>query len=144
MKSLIFLCCVTIFLISTVVMGADQIAVVVNVENPNTVIKRNELENIFLGRSSRFPNGEASTPRDQASSPAKEAFYKLYFKLSLDQIHDFWIRETYRGGKRAPVFVDTRDDVSMKDWISKNRSGIGYLSRGVLDSSVKEVKIENE
>jgi len=142
MNNLFTLFCVALFLTAPAqAVGSDQVAVVVNVSNTLSELKQKELENIFMGRTSTFPNGEPAVPRDQASSGVKEAFYQTYFSLSLDEIHDFWIREVYRGGRKPPIFVDTSNDSAMKSWISQNRNGIGYLGKSTLDATVKEIQI---
>ncbi len=122
--------------------AGTSVAVIVHPSNPVTALKRDEIVNLYLRRSTRFPNGKEAAPRDQAPGPSKEAFYQWLFSCTLDEIRDYWVREVFQGGRRPPEYSDSKDDVAMKGWVSSNHGGIGYISRSALDGSVKEVQIK--
>ncbi|MEJ2682422.1 MAG: hypothetical protein P8144_13390, partial [Gammaproteobacteria bacterium] len=64
-----------------------EVVVVVSVNSPITTLSRIELINIFLGKTTYFPNGLRAYPIDQhVRSDSLEAFYLLYANKSAAQI----------------------------------------------------------
>ena len=54
---------------------ADVVAVV-SAKTPVTALSKNQVVDIFLGKTSRFPNGEQAVPIDQVEgSAARDEFY---------------------------------------------------------------------
>jgi ABC-type phosphate transport system substrate-binding protein len=120
----------------------SQIAVIVHPQSRMTSIKKNDLVQIFLRKISQVTTGESISPRDQAAGDSKAVFYRHFFDSSLDEIHDYWIREVYRGGSRPPAWSQTKNDVEMRSYIASNPNTIGYIQRSFLNSSVKELSVE--
>ena len=56
-----------------------EVVAVVSFRSPVTALSKNQVVDIFLGRASRFPDGEQALPIDQAEgSAARDEFYARY------------------------------------------------------------------
>lgn len=117
------------------------VVVVVSAENPLTEISRRHLADLYLGRTTRFPNGEAAEPIDQGSaSPARAAFYQSYLGRSLAQIKAHWSKIVFTGRGRPPRDVPTCAEV--KALVAGNVHAIGYIERRKVDRSVRVLRVE--
>lgn len=68
---------------------ADMVAVV-SAASPVTTLSRAQVTDIFLGKGTRFPNGELAVPIDQAhGSQAREEFYVIHAGKSSAQIMSY-------------------------------------------------------
>ena len=72
--------------------GMAEVVPVVSAKSSVTTLTRNQVTDIFLGKTSRFPNGEQAVPIDQTEgSAARDEFSNAYaaFQASLT------VREAY-------------------------------------------------
>lgn len=130
-------------LVSGARLGAadDTVVVVVSAENPLTEISRLHLADLYLGRTTRFQNGDAAEPIDQRSaSPVRVAFYKSYLGRSPAQIKAHWSKIVFTGRGRPPRDVPTCAEV--KELVAGNVQAIGYIERRKVDRSVRVLRVE--
>lgn len=121
--------------------AADTVVVVVSADNPVREISRLHLADLYMGRTSRFPNGEPAEPIDQhTSSPVRAEFYQHYIGRSLAEIKAHWSRLIFTGRGRPPRDVATGADV--RRLVADNPRAIGYLDRRLVNRSVRIVRVE--
>ncbi len=119
---------------------SDAVVVVVSAESPVTEISPLHLADLYLGRTSRFPNGEPAEPIDlEPGSAIRDAFYKGYIGRSEAEIKAHWSKIIFTGRGRPPRDVDNGSE--MKRLIADDRTKIGYLPRRLVDSTVRIVPI---
>lgn len=119
--------------------GAAQaeIAVVVNPANANAV-SADELNRLFLGRSSSFADGSKATPLNLAEGQAARAeFDSKVLNRSAAQLKAYWSKLVFTGKGTPPK--ELADDAAVKAALAADSSAIGYISSGSVDSSVKVV-----
>lgn len=120
---------------------ADTVVVVVSSDSPVTEITRLHLADLFLGRTTRFPNGDAAEPIDQGTTSAARAdFYGRYLGRSLAEIKAHWSRLIFTGRGRPPRDVPGGEDV--RRLVAQNPSAIGYVERRLVDGSLRIVRVE--
>lgn len=118
----------------------DDIVVVVSAENPAMEISRLHLADLYLGRTTRFPNGEAAEPVDQRSgSKARDAFYERYVGRSAAEIKAHWSKIIFTGRGRPPR--EERDCTAVKRYVVEHPRAIGYIERSRVDDSVRVVRV---
>ena len=118
---------------------ADVVAVV-SADNPVNTLSRNELINIFLGKTQHFPDGSAAKPIDQNEDTAThEAFYVTFANKSEAQIKSYWSKMIFTGRGRPPKSVTSGEEV--KSWLAENPEGIGYLDESYVDDSLKILQV---
>jgi ABC-type phosphate transport system substrate-binding protein len=119
----------------------DKVVVVVSAESSVTEMPRLHLADLYLGRTSRFPNGEPAEPIDQEpASPARAAFYHTYLGRSPAEIKAHWSKIIFTGRGRPPKDVPTGEDV--RELVADNPRAIGYIERRLVDDSVRVVRVE--
>ena len=118
----------------------EDIVVVVSVENPATEISRLHLVDLYLGRTTRFPNGEAAEPIDQRSgSKARDAFYERYVGRSVAEIKAHWSKIIFTGRGRPPR--EEPDCAAVKRYVADHPRAIGYIKRSRVDDTVRVVRV---
>jgi ABC-type phosphate transport system substrate-binding protein len=141
---------VAAFVVAAAVLGApgaalaaaasDEIVVVVSAGNPATEISRRHLADLYLGRTTRFANGEAAEPVDQRSgSKARDAFYERYIGRSAAEIKAHWSKIIFTGRGRPPR--EERDCTAVKRYVADHPGAIGYIERSRVDDSVRVVRV---
>ncbi len=116
---------------------ADVVAVV-SARSPITTLSRNQLLDIFLGRTNRYPNGTPALPIDQAEgSPLRDEFYSKLAGQTAAQIKAYWSKIIFTGRGQPPPTV--ANDEETKKRIRDNPAAIGYIDRAMVDDSVRIV-----
>jgi ABC-type phosphate transport system substrate-binding protein len=123
-----------------------EVVVVVSAENPVESLSRAELADIYLGRMTRFPNGESVVPVDQReTSPTHHEFYSRYLGRTPAQIKAHWSKLIFSGRGQPPRTV--AGDKAVAEFVAGNHHAIGYLavdylSAGLVDKRLRVVPIE--
>ncbi|MFW6088419.1 MAG: phosphate ABC transporter substrate-binding protein [Gemmatimonadota bacterium] len=121
--------------------GADTVVVVVSADSEVRAIPRLHLADLYLGRTTRFPNGEPAEPIDQgATSAARADFYQRYLGRSLVEIKAHWSRLIFTGRGRPPMDVPGGEDV--RRLVADNPRAIGYVERRLVDRSIRVLRVE--
>lgn len=98
---------------------------------------KDDVANVFLGKSPTL-GGVSLTPIDQEEgSDARKEFYDKAAGKTPSQLNSYWSRIVFTGKGQPPRAVS--DDSAVKEAVAKNKSLIGYIDSGALDSSVKKV-----
>lgn len=104
-------------------------------------LSKKELADIFLGRTSRLPNGEQVVPIDQdEGSPARDQFYETFVGKTSAELRAYWSKIIFTGRGQPPLAVP--NGVKERKLIATNPNAIGYLEKSQLDSTVKAVRID--
>lgn len=115
-----------------------EVVPVVSSRSAVSGLSDNQVVDIFLGRTSRFPNGELAIPIDQGDgSEIRDAFYMRYASRSAAQIKAHWSKIIFTGRGQPPRQVASSDKV--KKALADNPNCIGYIDRTELDANVKVV-----
>jgi ABC-type phosphate transport system substrate-binding protein len=116
---------------------ADVVAVV-SAQSPITNLSKNQLLDIFLGRTNRYPNGTPALPIDQAEgSTLRDEFYSKLAGQTAAQIKAYWSKIIFTGRGQPPPTV--ANDEEAKKRIRDNPAAIGYIDRAMVDDSVRIV-----
>lgn len=114
------------------------VAVIVNPANGNAQMTEEQVQQLFLGKTSSFPNGTPALPVDQPSSSASNtAFYEQVVKKSGSQLKAYWTKLVFSGGGTPPQEVG--DDNAVKQIVATNPNAIGYIDSAKVDASIKVV-----
>lgn len=129
------------------IQAADQhlaqppVIMVVSRDNPTRALSRQEVQDIFLGRSTQFPDGRRAVPVDQSpDSAVRQAFNSDLLERSPAQIRSHWAKIIFTGRGRPPV--DVADDDAVKAAITSNAHAIGYIRPDQVDDRVSVVVLQ--
>ena len=114
---------------------ADVVAVV-SVKSPVTYLSKEQIADIFLCKTTLFPNGKLAIPIDQAEgSASRDEFYLKFTAKSYAQVKAYWSKLIFTGRGRPPK--ELLNDSEIKKQIAENPNEIGYIQRNMADSSVR-------
>ena len=114
---------------------ADVVAVVSS-SSPITTLSKNQVVDIFLGKTSRFPNGQQAVPIDQAEGSAtRDEFYAAFAGKTTAQIKAHWSKIVFTGRGQPPKAVS--NSIEVKKQVVENPNAIGYIEHQLVDGSVR-------
>lgn len=113
-----------------------EVVVVVSAASRVTALTRHQVVDIFLGKTSRFPDGSLAAPIDGAEgSAARDEFYLAFAGKSPAQVNAHWSKAVFTGrGEPPPVAADA---AALKKRLGTDPNAIGYLDESLVDASVK-------
>jgi len=115
--------------------SADVVAVV-SAKCPVTALSKNQIADIFLGRTALLPDGEQAVPIDQAEgSAARNEFYARFVGKSPAQIKAHWAKLIFTGRGQPPM--ELADSAAVKKRVAENPDAIGYIDQSLVDGSVR-------
>ncbi len=118
--------------------GMADIVVIVNSDNHLTELSQRQVIDLYMGRTSYFPNGEKLQRYDQPSnSTVRVDFYYRITQKSVAAINAYWARLTFTGRASPPRVV--ADDSEMLEIVEKNHDAIGYIAKEYLNDRVTVV-----
>lgn len=120
--------------------AADTVVVVVSSASPVEEMSRLHLSDLYLGRTSRYPDGRPAEPIDQEpGSDVRREFYQTYLGRSQSEIKAHWSKAVFTGRGRPPP--DVEDGEEMKEALAGNPRAIGYIDRSLVDDRVRIVRV---
>lgn len=131
-----------IILVSAPIKGwGQELLVIVNKDNPLDSITKQQVIDLFMGRSPYFPTGDAVVKLDApSSSDVRESFYQSLVQMSLPEVNAYWARLMFSGRATPPMSVPKEEDILKL--VASNSNAIGYIPResiGELNNDVKTV-----
>jgi ABC-type phosphate transport system substrate-binding protein len=117
---------------------ASDVVVVVSAHSSVRELSPNQIADIFLGRTRRFPNGERAVPIDQQEgSAAHQAFYSEYVGMSAAQVRANWSKILFTGRGQPPAQLESGAEVKKR--IAEDPNAIGYVERNQVDASLRVI-----
>jgi ABC-type phosphate transport system substrate-binding protein len=120
--------------------GRADVVAVVSPKSPLTSLSKNQVAEIFLGKTARFPDGTLAVPIDQEEgSPARDEFYATFTGKSAAQLKSHWTKTIFTGRGKPPMAVSSSADV--RRLIAANPQAISYIERSAVDSTIKILEL---
>jgi len=118
-----------------------EVVVVVSPRSALVALSSNQITDIFLGKTSRFPNGQHAVPVDLAEGSAeRNEFYRKFADKTPAQIKAHWSKIIFTGRGQPPKEV--LHDQGVKKMVAVNPGYIGYIDRSSVDEKVKVVQVQ--
>ncbi len=119
---------------------SQDLAVIVNRDNPLNTISKQQLIDLFMGRSPYFPSGGAVVKLDAPSaSLVRKAFYHSLVDMSLSEVNAYWARLMFSGRATPPMQVPREHDIVKL--VADNSNAIGYVPKDTYGDSNNDVKV---
>jgi ABC-type phosphate transport system substrate-binding protein len=116
--------------------AGQEVVAVVSARSPVTALNADQVADIFLGKSTRFPNGSQAVPIDQnEESELRDRFYALYAGKSPAQVKAHWAKIIFTGRGQPPRQVP--NSAEAKRAIANNPHAIGYIDARLVDPSLR-------
>jgi ABC-type phosphate transport system substrate-binding protein len=121
---------------------ADEVAVV-SARSTVTTLSKTQVADIFLGKTTRFPDGSQAVPIDQSEgTPARDEFYSKVAGKSAAQMKAYWSRIIFTGRGQPPRAVSSSSEA--KKLVAANPNSIGYLEPKLVDDTLRVVAVAQE
>ena len=120
---------------------AQQVAVIVHVDNPISKMSASEVKQHFLKKNKKaWANGEKIRPVDRAGNPdVRATFLADVLDMSTEDAERYWMAAQYSKAQKPPQRVDDEDRVIKL--VGAFKGGIGFISADALtDEAKKSVK----
>jgi ABC-type phosphate transport system substrate-binding protein len=115
---------------------AEDVVPVVSAKSAITALNSAQVADIFLGKTSRFPDGSPAVPIDLAEdAPERDRFYAQYTGKSPAQVKAHWSKIIFTGRGQPPRQAATGRE--MRKLVAENPNAIGYIDPNLVDSSVR-------
>ena len=114
---------------------ASAQVVIVNAQNSVSSLNKEQVEQIFMGRTNAFPGGGAVTLIDNAA--LRDAFYQAAVGKSGDQAKAYWAKLEFTGKGKPPV--EAANGKAVAEQVAKNPGAIGYVDKADVGAGVKAV-----
>ena len=116
--------------------GAEDIVAVVSAKSPIVALNSEQVADIFLGKTTRFPDGSNAVPIDQnEDSPDRDRFYAQYTGKSPAQVKAHWSKLIFTGRGQPPKQV--ANGAEAKRAVAQDPHAIAYIDNRLVDSSVR-------
>jgi ABC-type phosphate transport system substrate-binding protein len=116
--------------------SSQDVVAVVSAKSAVTSLNAGQVADIFLGKTSRFPDGTPALPIDLGEdSPARDRFYAQFTGKSPAQVKAHWSKIIFTGRGQPPRQASTVDEA--KRIIADNPNAIGYIDPSAVDGSVR-------
>lgn len=115
-----------------------ELVVVVNARSGVAAMTRNEVINVFFGRSRQYFNGVEAQPVDLVDShPDRARFYNALIGKDVAEVNAYWSRQVFSGRLQPPTKVNSAEEVIK--WVSSRPGGIGFVELAKADARVRVV-----
>jgi ABC-type phosphate transport system substrate-binding protein len=115
-----------------------ELVVIVSAKSPVTALRADQVADIFLGQSGRFPEGGEAVALDQLiGSPIRDDFYGKVAAKSPPLLKAYWTKMIFTGRGQPPREVN--GSAAVRRMVAENPNLIGYIDKTMLDASVKAV-----
>lgn len=116
--------------------SAQDVVAVVSAKSPVTSLNSSQVADIFLGKTSRFPDGTHAVPIDLAEdSPLREKFYAQFTGKSPAQVKAHWSKIIFTGRGQPPKQVAS--GIEARKAVAGNPNAITYIETRLVDPSVR-------
>jgi ABC-type phosphate transport system substrate-binding protein len=118
---------------------ADEVAVV-SAKSAVTTLSKSQVADIFLGKTTRFPDGRQAVPIDQSEGTlARDEFYAWITGKSAAQMKAYWSRIIFTGRGQPPKAVPSSTET--KKLVAANPNTIGYIEPKLVDDTLRVVTV---
>lgn len=131
-KILTFFICISCFPLMA------GVAIIVHPSNPTSSLDAETASKIFMGKSSKFPDGSKAVPLDlPESSQVRADFSEKVLGKSVSKLKSYWSKMVFTGKATPPK--ETSDENEMIRLIKDNPNMVGYVDSSKVTSDVKVV-----
>jgi ABC-type phosphate transport system substrate-binding protein len=118
---------------------AEEVAVV-SAKSTVTTLSKSQLADIFLGKTTRFPDGRPAVPIDQSEGTlARDEFYSWITGRSAAQMKAYWSRIIFTGRGQPPRAAPGSSET--KKILLANPDTIGYVEPKLVDDTLRVVMV---
>jgi ABC-type phosphate transport system substrate-binding protein len=139
-KLTLHIVCLGLLLACTAVEAMAEVVLVVGKDSPIDSLSRREVNDIFLGTTTRLPKVGKVIPLDRSEDRLRADFYQDYTGKDLPQVKAHWAKYIFTGRGYPPKTVSSIDE--LKEMLKRNPNAIGYVTPDKVDNSMKALAVQ--
>lgn len=124
-----------ISLVATVIAAASDVVVISHPSVSDEVMTRDSVQQIFLGRKTRWSDGNPIRFVVLKGGDTHETFLRDYIGRTDSQYAMFWKKMVFTGKGRLPTAFDTPEEAAA--FVAGNPGAIGYVPPQAATDSVR-------
>lgn len=125
------------FWVGTTMAAMDDVAVICHKNVPIEHLESGEIQQIFLGRKTRWPNSQKINFVILKGGVVHSDFLSAFISKTPSQYTVFWKKMIFTGQAKPPRSFDTPEEVI--EFVSHTPGAIGYIPVNLADGNVKIV-----
>lgn len=126
-----------VFFLGVSVASAQEAFVIGNQTISQDTLSPNDIEQIFLGRKTRWSDDQDIRFVVLKGGDVHERFVKSYLSKTPSQFQAFWKMKIFTGQGKAPLSFDKPEDILA--YVSSTPGAIGYIPANLPHDNVKVV-----
>ncbi|WP_417593844.1 phosphate ABC transporter substrate-binding protein [Oceanospirillum sp.] len=128
------------FLLTLLLATSSAMADVVVIAHPSgpDSMAKNDIRDLYIGRSKQLPGGQTADPIDLSQGQAlRDEFHTKVTGRSQAQLNAFWSKQVFTGKGQPPRMLDST--TAVKSAVANTPGAIGYIDASEVDGSVKVI-----
>ncbi len=121
--------------------AAEDFKLVVNGSNGLSSLSRQQVSQLFLKRTTKWPNGQAAQPVEPSDERTRAAFCRAVHGKTLNALRSYWNQVIFSGRDVPPV--EKSGDDAVVDFVRANQGAIGYVSADASTAGVKVIQVKD-
>ncbi len=124
-------------------LAAQDVAIVVNKDNPVSDLSLDMVVKFFKADKKRWENGgKVKLAVMPLSSPAGKTILAKIYKMSEKEYKKFWLKKVFKGDAVAPVKKGSASDIL--SFLTAEPNGLAFIPASNADASVKILSINGK
>ncbi|MBC3930246.1 hypothetical protein [Undibacterium curvum] len=117
-----------------------ELVVIANPYSGIDKLSKDEVINLYMGRTRKFANGLSALPIDLKNAEHEKAqFYALLVGKEVAEINSYWARLRFSGQGSPPLQAESMEEVVRI--VAENKAAIGYVDKKKLDKRVRLIYV---
>ncbi len=137
-KQIVLALCAILFAASAA--HAEDLIVIANKNVTITSVTRAELQNIFLGKTLKWPDGKRIKMVVLREGGTHKTFLNEMLGKSTSAFDSHWKQVIFTGKGRPPKTADYEEEIVQ--YVSATDGAIGYIGSGTAHADVKMIEVK--
>jgi ABC-type phosphate transport system substrate-binding protein len=120
--------------------NAAEVALIANPNAPESVLSPDEVQQIFLGRKTRWSDNRKIHFAVLNGGPVHEAFLKQYIGKTPSQFDVYWKKMVFTGKGSLPKSFSAPEDLAA--YVAETPGAIGYAPGDAVAGDVKSLSVK--
>ncbi len=118
--------------------ASAELVLVVHKNNPNSVLSRSQVIDLYMGKYIAFPDGSKAVPVDiENDLETRTKFYDSLVGMPLARVNAYWSKVKFSGRARPPT--QQKDEKAILDFVMETENAIAYVYENSVTSDLKVV-----
>ena len=136
----LFLAVFMISISTAAISSAQDILIICNKNVSQDALSRDELQQIFLGRKTRWSDDQKISFAVMKSGDIHNEFLKKMVDKTPSQYEAFWKKLIFSGQGKAPVSFNTPEEILA--YVAATPGAVSYVPSDLLQENVKVINIK--